>query len=142
MSVHSSSKIYPDRYLIWMCSALALLTTLAYVFIAVGFLPVSDSSVTAGDDSIIYVAAGGYFLGGLLIQLKHRWLWFIGLIINFLVIFFYFSMYLARPEILFSAGGLATKSLQVLLEVMLLVLLVRSWIINCKRSRSLEELKY
>lgn len=133
MSNLSFLKTHPCRSLTRICSALALLTALAYILIALGFLPIGDSSATAGDGSIIFVAAGCYFIGGLLIQLQRRWLWMIGITINLLVVLFYFSMYLTRPEILLSVGGLTTKSAQVLLEVALLILIVKSWIIDRKQ---------
>ena len=120
--------------LMWFATALALLTALAYVLIALGLLPVGTPQVAADGGPIIYVAAGCYLLGGLLILLRRRWLWVIGVLINALVLLFYFSMYQSRPEVLFSAGGLATKVAQVLLEGVLLYLIVSGWLTGRKSA--------
>ena len=66
---------------------------------------------------IIYVAAGCYLVGGLLILLRNRWLLLFGAFINAMVILFFFSMYQARPEVMFSPGGLVSKLAQILLEI-------------------------
>jgi len=49
----------------------------------------------------------------------------IGVIINTLVMFMFFSMYANRPSVMLSAGGLTTKIAQLLLEAALLLLIVR-----------------
>ena len=124
-----------DKTLIWTCSILAVLTAIAYLLVAEGFLPIGGANATAGDRSIIFVAAGCYFAGGLMIHIKRRWLWGLGLTINLLVILFYFSMYITRPEILLSAGGLTTKFYQILLEVALIILIIRSRVFDRKQAR-------
>jgi hypothetical protein len=106
---------------------LAFFTALTYVLIALNVLGVGDPQVARDGGAIIYVAAGCYLLGGLLILLRHRWLLFFGVFINVLVVLFFFSMYRNRPEVMLSPGGLISKSAQLLLEVLLLLVLVTNW---------------
>ena len=111
--------------------ALAILTALAYLLIAQNVLGVGDLSVAKDGGAIIYVAAGCYLVGGLLILLRNRWLLLFGAFINALVILFFFSMYQSRPEVMFSPGGLLSKIAQILLEILLLLVLIANW----KRSK-------
>jgi hypothetical protein len=110
---------------------LSVFTALIYVLIALNVLAVGDPQVARDGGAIIYVAAGCYLLGGLLILLRNRWLLLFGVFINVLVILFFFSMYQNRPEIILSPGGLISKSAQLLLEILLLFVLVTNW----KRSK-------
>ena len=59
-------------------------------------------------------------ISALLILLRRRGLWIFGLVMNTLVLLFFFQMYQARPAVIFSPGGLATKAAQILLEVTLI----------------------
>lgn len=117
----------------WLAVALALLAALSYLMIQLGLLGVGDLQPTEGPAAIVYVAAGCYLLGGLLILLRRHWLWIVGTMINALVILFFVMAYANRPAVMFSPGGLATKAAQLLLEVCLLVLIVAGW----RRSRRL-----
>lgn len=108
----------------WLAVGLALLAALAYTMIQVKILSVGDLQPTEGPDAIVYVCAGSYLLGGLLILLRWRWLWITGAVINALVMLFFFSAYASRPSVMFSPGGLATKAAQLLLEVALLYLII------------------
>jgi len=111
----------------WLAVGLALFTALTYVLIALNILGVGNPQVAGDGGAIIYVAAGCYLFGGLLILLRNRWLLLFGAFINFMVILFFFSMYQSRPEVMFSPGGLISKLAQILLEVMLLFVLVTNW---------------
>ena len=115
----------------WLAVGLALFTALTYLLIASNVLGVGDPQVALDGGVIIYVAAGGYLLGGVLILLRNRWLLLFGTFINFMVILFFFSMYQTRPEVMFSPGGLISKLAQILLEILLLFVLVTNW----KRSK-------
>lgn len=115
------------RRVMWVSLALALLTALSYVLINAGILTVGDVLHEEGSTAIAYIAAGCYFVGGLLILLRRRWLWLIGLAMNTLVLLFFFQMYQNRPSVVFSPGGLATKIAQVLLEMCLIYLVVADW---------------
>ncbi len=119
------------RRAIWAAVALALLAALGYVLINAGMLAVGDVPREEGATAIAYVAAGCYLLGGLLISLRRRWLWIFGLVMNTLVLLFFFQMYQNRPVVIFSPGGLATKIAQLLLEVSLIYLIITDW----RRSR-------
>jgi hypothetical protein len=108
--------------------ALALSAALAYVLIAFDILGVGNLEMAQDGDVIVYVAAGSYLLGGLLILLRRRWLWIIGAAINTLVMLFFFNMYQDRPAVMFSSGGIATKIPQLLLEATLIYLIVTDWL--------------
>lgn len=110
----------------WLAVALALFAALSYLLIQLNMLGVGDLQ-TAGGPAIALVAAGCYLVGGLLILVQRRWLWIAGAVINALVILFFVMVYLNRPLVIFSAGGLTTKIAQVLLEGCLLYLIVTDW---------------
>ena len=115
----------------WLAVGLSIFTALTYILIASNILGVGDPQVARDGGSIIYVAAGCYLLGGLLILPRNRWLLLFGTFMNFMVILFFFSMYQARPEVMFSLGGFISKLAQLLLEILLLFVLVTNW----KRSK-------
>src|SRR5919206_4041765 len=94
---------------IWLAIALAAIAALSYVLIGLHVLAVGDLQTDERPATIIYVAAGCYLLGGLLIVLRRRWLWIAGAASNAMVMLFFFSAYLERPAVLFSPGGLGTK---------------------------------
>ncbi len=109
---------------VWLAVSLALLAALGYLLIQFGMLGVGDLQPAEGPSGVVYVAAGGYLLGALLILARRRWLWSVGAIINALVILFFVLAYLHRPTVMFSPGGLVTKAAQLLLEAVLLYLIV------------------
>jgi len=111
---------------VWLAFGLALATVAVYVLIFLHMLGIGDYDWANAPAFIGYAAMGGYLLGGLLILVRQRWLWFIGLLINGLVMFAYFSMHQAEPALLLSAGGLISKVLQLLLEVVLIYLIFAS----------------
>lgn len=90
-------------------------------------LSVGDLQVGEKPAGIIYVAAGFYLVGGLLILLRNRGLLLFGAFINAMVIFFFFNIYQNRPAVMLSLGGLISKIAQVLLEVMLIYVLAVNW---------------
>ncbi len=108
---------------LWLGVGLALITALAYVLVGSGVLAVGDAARAEDGVNMAYVAAGFYFLGGLLILLRRRGLWIFGLVMNTLVMLFFFQMYQARPAVVFSPGGLITKVAQLVLEVTLIYLI-------------------
>ena len=108
---------------IWLAFGLALATAAAYALIIWHVLPIGDYDWADAPAFIGYAAIIGYLLGGLLILVRQRWLWIIGLLINALVMFAYFSMHQAEPNLLLSAGGLVSKILQIVLEVTLIYLI-------------------
>lgn len=104
--------------------AMAMLAALSYLLIQMGILGVGDLKQEDAPAAIVYICAGSYFVGGLLILLHRRWLWTIGAGINALVILFFLMAYQNRPSVLFSPGGLFTKLAQLLLEAVLIYLIV------------------
>jgi hypothetical protein len=113
--------------LLWTTVGLALFTALSYVLMAFNVLGVGDLQMDEKPAGIIFVAAGCYLLGGLLILLRNRWLLLFGAFINAMVILFFFSMYRGRPAVMFSPGGLVSKITQILLEVALLYVIAVFW---------------
>ena len=127
MNTVKSTKSVHVRF-IWLAVALAAITALTYMMITWDILGVGDLEMAQDGDVIVYVAAGCYLLGGLLILVRRRWLWIIGAAINTLVMFFFFNMYQDQPAVMFSPGGIATKVPQLLLEVALIYLIVIDWL--------------
>lgn len=108
----------------WLAAALAFISALAYLMIAWGTLGVGDLQLEQDGGVIIFVAAGCYLLGSLLILLRRRWLWIVGAVINALVILFFFNLYQDQLSVIFSPGGTVTKITQLLLEATLIYLIV------------------
>jgi hypothetical protein len=99
----------------WIAVALAVVAAAAYLLIAFNLLGVGDVHGAEKPPAIIFVAAGCYLLGGMLILLGKRWLWVAGALINVLVVTFFYSMYQNRLSVILSPGGLITKVAQILL---------------------------
>lgn len=119
----------PDNLpVIWLVMGAAVLTAVVYLMMGWDILGAGDLTAAEGPPGIIYVAAGSYLVGGLLILLRRRWLWIMGAVINALVILFFFSLYAERPSVLLSPGGLFSKAAQILLEVGLIYLIVSDWL--------------
>lgn len=131
MSMQTSSTVQQTNInrvrVTWLAMALALIAALSYMMIQLGLLGVGDLQLTEGPPAIVYMAAGSYLFGGLLILVRRRWLWIIGAVMNALVILFFVMAYQHRPAVMFSPGGLATKAAQLLLEVSLLYLIMAGW---------------
>ena len=113
--------------ILWTAVALAFISALSYVLMAFNILDVGDLQVDEKPAGIIYVAAGCYVLGGLLILLRNRRLLLFGAFINAMVVFFFFSMYQGRPAVMLSPGGLVSKIAQILLEVALIYVIAVNW---------------
>lgn len=111
----------------WIAVGLATFTALAYILMALNLLAVGDLQMDERPATIIYVAAGCYLLGGLLILLHNRWLLIFGAFINAMVILFFFNLYQDRPAVMFSPGGLISKIVQILLEVTLIYVIAANW---------------
>jgi hypothetical protein len=117
--------------ILWTAVVLALLTALSYILMQFNILGVGDLEVGEKPAGIIYVAAGCYLLGGLLILLRNRWLLLFGVFMNTMVLLFFFNMYQNRPAVIFSPGGLVSKIAQILLEFALFYVIAVNW----KRSK-------
>jgi hypothetical protein len=94
---------------------------------AFNVLGVGDLQMEERPAGIIFVAAGCYLLGGLLIPLRNRWLLLFGTFINAMVILFFFNLYQDRPAVTFSPGGMVSKITQILLEAVLIYILAVNW---------------
>jgi hypothetical protein len=133
MNALQLTKTNQDRVM-WLAVGLAVLAALAYGLMAAGLLGVGDVQLAEEGGAIVYAAAGCYLVGGLLILPRRRWLWIAGAVINALVMLFFFNLYRARPAVIFSPGGLASKSAQLLLEAALIYLIVAGWL-GARRSQ-------
>jgi hypothetical protein len=91
--------------------------------LAAGIITVPTLESKEWQRTLIYVAAGCYVLGGLLILAQKRWLWIIGLVMNTLVMAFFFIMYRNNPAVMLSLPGLGTKIPQIILDVGLVYLI-------------------
>lgn len=111
----------------WTAVGLALLTALSYILMQFNILGVGDLKVDEKPAGIIYVAAGCYLVGGLLILLRNRWLLLFGAFINAMVVLFFFNMYQDRSAVMFSPGGLVSKIAQILLEATLIYVIAVNW---------------
>jgi hypothetical protein len=109
--------------LMWTAVALAFFAAIFYILMEFNILSVGDLRADEKPAGIIYFAAGCYIFGGLFILLRKRGLLIFGAVINALVIFFFFAAYQNRPTVIFSAGGLVSKAVQILLEIALLYLI-------------------
>jgi hypothetical protein len=113
--------------MMWAAVALALVTALAYVLMALNVLGVGDLQMDEKPATIIYFAAGCYLLGGLLILLRNRPLLLFGAFINAMIILFFYNLYKNRPAVMFSPGGLISKIAQILLEAALIYVIAVNW---------------
>jgi hypothetical protein len=120
---------------VWLVVGMALVTAVIYIMMDLNWLAVGDLGLDERPSGIIYVAAGSYLVGGLLILLRRRWLWVMGAVINALVILFFFSAYQERPAVLLSPGGIISKAAQILLEVGLIYMIVTDWL-QARRNRT------
>ena len=104
------------------CMVLAFIAAVFYILLAAGVITVPLDG-NGSHRAVIYVAAGCYILGGLLIMAQKRWLWIVGLVMNTLVMASFFIMYSKNPAVILSLPGLGTKIPQIILEVGLVYLI-------------------
>jgi hypothetical protein len=98
--------------ILWAAVSLTLIAALSYILVALDVLGVGDLQQGEKPAGIIYVAAGCYLLGGLLILLRNRGLLLFGAFVN---------------AVLLSPGGLVSKVAQILLEVALIYVIAVNW---------------
>jgi hypothetical protein len=106
------------------CMVLAFIAAVFYILLASRVITASTLESKDVYRVIMYVAGGCYILGGLLILAKKRWLWIVGLVMNTLVMGFFFTRYINNPAVIFSLPGLGTKIPQIILEMGLVYLIV------------------
>jgi hypothetical protein len=114
-----------DTFALRLAVLFAFLAAGAYALLAAGVLGTGGYQAEPGSEGVVVAAASGYALGGLLLPLRRRWLWIVGAVINALVMLMFFTAYAGDPSVLLSGGGLATKGVQLPLQVALLVLIFR-----------------
>lgn len=107
------------------CFLLALVAALGYFLLGAGVIEAGNLGIENAPPAIAWIAGGCYIVGGLIIFLKIRLLWIIGIVINALVIVFFYVKYVSNPGVIVSAPGLITKIAQILLEVGLLYLVMK-----------------
>jgi hypothetical protein len=113
--------------IMWTAVVLALVASLSYILMVLNVLGVGDLQVSEKPAGIIFVAAGCYLIGGLLILTRNRWLLLFGAFINAIVNLFFYNMYQNRPAVMLSSGGLISKIAQILLEVALVYVIAVNW---------------
>ncbi len=131
------------RLPIVLCSVLALLAAAAYFLLATDVIPLPPLERSAGGEGgpsaavAFYLGGSAYAIGaGLLLLVRRRWLWVLGMIGDALVIIIFVSMYSKQPDVMFSTGGLTTKIPQILLEVGLVYLVARGTKASTAPARS------
>jgi len=109
-----------------LCLLLASISALIYVLLGIGVMHAGALTSDDGIPAFFYIIPAGYIIGGVLILLKKRWLWITGAVINAFTIVMFYTAYAARPDIMLSAPGLITKIAQILMEIGLIYLIVKS----------------
>ncbi len=109
------------------CLVLALIAALAYALMGIGVIQPGDL-VADGETMppFYYIIPVGYVVMGFLVLLKKRWLWIALAAINAFTILVFYGTYIGQPDVMFSAPGLITKIAQIIMEVGLIYLIVRS----------------
>lgn len=122
---HTNTNI--DR-MMWASAVLALGAGVVYTLIGQRLLGIGNVQVQDGDGTtFFYTVAVAYFIAATLLPVKNRWLWLAGGVMNSLVIVFYVQMNANRPDLLLSPGGLISKGVEVVLEVVLVCLIGFGW---------------
>jgi hypothetical protein len=113
------------------CVALSLISALVYFLLIFG--AIHAGNISAGEDapSFFIIVPIFYVVGGLLILVKKRWLLITGAIFNAIPIIGFYAMYAARPDVMWSFPGIASKAAQILLEIGLIYLIA-----TCKRRKT------
>jgi hypothetical protein len=120
------------KKVVWVCLVLALAAALGYFLMGAGVIRAGDpnlSDAASGGDApwgFDWIAGGFYVVAGLALLLKKRWISIALAVINLIPIVVFYFMWAGRPDIMWSAPGLITKIAQILLEIGLIYLLVKS----------------
>jgi uncharacterized membrane protein len=120
------------KKVVWVCLVLALAAALGYFLMGAGVIRAGDpnlSDAASGSDApwgFDWIAGGFYVVAGLALLLKKRWISIALAVINLIPIVVFYLMWAGRPDIMWSAPGLITKIAQILLEIGLVYLLVKS----------------
>jgi hypothetical protein len=122
-SDHRGKRGFVVKRIMIGCMVLAFMAAVFYILLASRVITAATLESKDWQRVLIYVAGGGYILGGLLILAQKRWLWIVGLVINTLVMAFFFVLYRNNPAVIFSLPGLGTKIPQIMLEAGLVYLI-------------------
>jgi hypothetical protein len=120
------------KKIVWICLIVALVAALGYFLMGAGVIqagdPALNDAANGGDApwGFDWIAGGFYVIAGLALLLKKRWISIALAVINLIPIAVFYFMWEGRPDILWSAPGLITKIGQILLEIGLIYLLVKS----------------
>jgi hypothetical protein len=113
------------KRVMFICFILALIAALGYFLMGMGIIQPGSYDLNSDPVGITWIAGSCYIVGGLVIFLKRRALWILGLAVNALVIVFFYARYIHQPDVIASAPGLITKISQILLEAGLIYLVVK-----------------
>ena len=110
----------------WVLLVLALVAASGYLLMGIGVIHAADLTLDDAPPGFTWIAGVFYVIAGLLMFLKNRWIYTAFSIINILVIAVFIFMWAGRTDVLFSLPGLMTKIPQILLEIGLIYLLLKS----------------
>ena len=110
----------------WVLLVLALVAASGYLLMGIGVIHAADLTLDDAPPGFTWIAGVFYVIAGLLMFLKKRWIYTAFSIINILVIAVFIFMWAGRTDVLFSLPGLMTKIPQILLEIGLIYLLLKS----------------
>jgi hypothetical protein len=121
-----------EKRIIWICLIVALAAAIGYFLMGAGVIRAGDPNLVdaaSGMDApwgFDWIAGGFYVIAGLALLLRKRWMFIALAIINIIPLAVFYFMWADRPDIMWSAPGLITKIGQILLEIGLVFLLIKS----------------
>jgi len=110
----------------WVLLVLALVAASGYLLMGIGVIHAADLTLDDAPPGFTWIAGVFYVIAGLLMFLKKRWIYTAFSVINVFVIAIFIFMWAGRTDVLFSLPGLMTKIPQILLEIGLIYLLLKS----------------
>ena len=110
----------------WVLLVLALVAASGYLLMGIGVIQAADLTLDDAPPGFTWIAGVFYVIAGLLMFLKKRWIYTAFSVINVFVIAIFIFMWAGRTDVLFSLPGLMTKIPQILLEIGLIYLLLKS----------------
>ena len=110
----------------WVLLVLALVAASGYLLMGIGVIHAADLTLDDAPPGFTWIAGVFYVIAGLLMFLKKRWIYTAFSVINVFVIAVFVFMWAGRTDVLFSLPGLMTKIPQILLEIGLIYLLLKS----------------
>ncbi len=114
------------KIVMYACLVLALIAVVGYVLMGIGVIKPGNLMETEEMPAFFYIIPAGYAIIGFLVLLKKRRVWIILAAVNAFTIVVFYAKYATQSDVLFSAPGLITKIAQILLEIGLIYLIMKS----------------